>query len=81
MPRKFRFARRMGARRPEVSLAVCHNPDLEDPGALRGRKLEPDLPPAGEFDIDLGQQFGIEQCAVPGAVAAVDPITGTQRIE
>ena len=39
-------------------------------------KFEPDLAPAGQFDLNLRQQFGIEQRAVAGAVAAIDPVTG-----
>ena len=46
-----------------------------------GGQAEPDLPPAGQLDIDLRQQLGVEQRAVPGAVAAVDAIAGAQRVE
>ena len=44
-------------------------------------EFEADLAAAVQLDIDLGQQFRIEQRAVPGAVRAVDAITGAQRVE
>ena len=46
-----------------------------------GRQAQPDLAPAGQLDINLREQFGIKQRAVAGAVAAIDPIAGAQRIK
>jgi hypothetical protein len=46
-----------------------------------GGELEADLPSAGELDIDLRKQLGVEQCAVAHAVAAVDAVAGAQRVE
>ena len=49
-------------------------------GAFRGQR-KADLPPAGELDVDLRQQLGVEQRAVPDAVTAVDPVTRAQGVE
>ena len=49
--------------------------------AALSRQAQPDLASAGQLDINLCEQFGIEQRAVAGAVAAIDPIAGAQRIE
>ena len=51
-----------------------------DRGGL-GRKLEADLSAAIELDIDLREQFGVEQRAVLDPVAAIDPVSRTQRVE
>ena len=49
--------------------------------ALCLTQTEPDLPPAGQLDIDLRQQFGIEQRPMLDPVRAIDPVAGAQRIE
>src|SRR3546814_1233039 len=46
-----------------------------------GRETEADLPPAGHFDIEMREQFGVEQRAMLDAVAAVDAIAGAERVE
>ena len=40
-----------------------------------------DLPPAGQFDIKLGQQFRVEQRSVLHPVAAVDAVARAQGIK
>src|SRR3546814_5639591 len=44
-------------------------------------KTEADLTAAGQLDVKLGQQFGVEQRAMLDAVAAVDAVTGAERIQ
>ena len=44
-------------------------------------KSERGLLAADQLEIDFGQQFGIEQRAVLGAVAVVDAIAAAERIE
>jgi len=39
-------------------------------------EAKPDLAAAGEFDIDLREQFGIEQRAVLHTVRAINAVTG-----
>src|SRR5436190_5415682 len=46
-----------------------------------GDQAQSDLPPAGQLDIDLGEQLGIEQRAMLDALRPVDPKPGAQRIE
>ena len=45
------------------------------------REPERGLLAADKFDIDLGQQLGVEKRAVLGAPAVVDPIARAERIE
>ena len=47
----------------------------------RPPSCEADLPPAGQLDIDLGEQLCIEQRAVLDPVAAIDPVAGAQGVE
>ena len=46
-----------------------------------GDQAEPDLPAAGQLDIDLREQLRVEQGAVLDAVAAVDPEAHAQGVE
>jgi hypothetical protein len=41
-----------------------------------GNQAEPDLAPAGQLDIKLGEELGVQQRPVLGAMAAVDPLAG-----
>ena len=50
------------------------------PRGLRG-EIEADLPAADQLDIDLGQDFRVEQRAVLRALGIVDAIAGAERIE
>lgn len=52
-----------------------------DAGTREIGKSQPDLPSAGQFDIELRQQFGIEQRAMFGAMAAVYAVTGAQGVK
>ena len=45
------------------------------------RQAQPDLASAGQLDINLRKQLGIKQRAVAGAMAAINPIAGAQRIK
>ena len=45
------------------------------------RQFQPDLASTGQFNVNLAQQFGIEQRAMLGAVRTVDAIAGAQRVE
>lgn len=82
MGRQFRLARRMGSGGPEGAFARRQGDGGGNKGVLGiGGQLKPDLAAAGQLDIDLGEQFGVKQRPVPGTVAAVDSITGAQRVE
>ena len=72
----------MGARRTECPLARWLEIHLDDRVVRAGSgEREADLAAAGQFDIDLRQQLGIEQRTVPDPVAAIDSIAGAQRVE
>src|SRR5688572_21999883 len=79
---KFLRRRRLRARCAEGPVAPRHfdGGDHASVGAYP-RQLEPDLAPAGQLDIDLRQQLGVEQRAVLDPVAAVDAVAGAQRVE
>ncbi|KIU01436.1 hypothetical protein QU38_01640, partial [Staphylococcus aureus] len=54
-------------------------------GLARRRRVhgqaERDLPPAGELDIDLGQQRSVDQRAVQRALGEVDAVAGAERVK
>lgn len=58
------------------------NRERRDFYRLRFRsQRQANLPASGQFDIDLGQKFGVKQGAVFRAVAAINAIAGAERIE
>lgn len=69
-PRRTRFANRHGAHRLRFFEAF---------GVVD--QTEPDLPSAGQFDIDLGKKLRVKQSAMTNPQAAVDSEPGAQRIE
>src|SRR5688572_18034277 len=71
----------MWARRAEFAMARLERGDRDRRGAGLGSEREADLPAAGELDIDLREQLGVEQRAVQHTVAAVDAVTHVQRVE
>ena len=80
MPRKFCCTGRMRAR---CTVRSCSWTESADRDAIIfdvGGKFETDLPPSGQFDIDLRQQFGIEQRAVFHPVAAIDTVAAAQGL-
>jgi hypothetical protein len=79
--RQFLRARPVGTRGPENAFDLHTGSDLDCHHLGFGNQLKADLAPAGQLDIDLCEQFGVEQCAVQGAVAAIYAIPGAQRIE
>ena len=46
-----------------------------------GHQSQPDLPPAGQFDIDMRQQLRVEQRAMLDPLRPVDAKARAQRIE
>ena len=78
---KFRRTGRMRTCRAKWALAAYDDRRNGDVLAGLGRKLEADLAAAAQLDVDLGKQFGVEQGAVLGAVAAIDAVAGAQRVE
>ena len=81
MPGKLLRAGEMGTGCAKFALADAERIDLDHGLAGLGRQRQPDLAPAGELDIDLGQQLGVEKSAVSNPVAPVDAIAGAQRVE
>ena len=71
----------MRPRRPRLANDHRTSRLLHRDAAGVGNQAEADLAPAGQFDIDLGEQLRVEQRAVLDAVAAVDPEAHAQGIE
>src|SRR6478752_1702805 len=67
--------------RAEFAMTWPEYSDFDRGGRAFGGERKADLPPAGEFDIDLREQLGIEQRAVEHAVAAIDSVTHAERVE
>jgi hypothetical protein len=53
------------------NIALCRRIGLDQQGILAAR----------EVDVDVGQQFGIQQGAVQGAARVVDAQAGAQGVE
>src|SRR5690606_30352748 len=71
----------MWARRAEFAPAWPKSRQLGRCRAGIRRQGKPDLPAAGELDIDLREQLRVEERAVQHAVTAVDPVTHAKRVE
>ena len=73
----------VGVLSPEDTARIAR--DLFGGNAQRARRsrcqTKTDLPPAGHFDIQMREQFGIEKRAMLDSVAAIDAITGAERIQ
>src|SRR4051812_3922982 len=79
------LGRRMRARGADLDLDPLDQCDLDHllvdrPGDDVG-EAEADLAPAGQLDIALGEQLGVDQRAMLDAQAAVDAEAGAERIE
>jgi hypothetical protein len=81
MAGQFRLARGMGPGRAEdAGDGDGQFFRLHGSGRLCGQ-FQADLPPTHEFDVELRQQFRVQQGAVLGAMAPVDAIARAQRIQ
>ena len=69
-----------GSRDARVGMPVSPHRWRLRPASI-GDQAKPDLAPAGQLDIDLGEQLRVEQGAMLDAVAAVDPEAHAQGIE
>ena len=81
MRRKFLGACPMRTSEAECAVGANSHAEFRGHDIDLGDQFEADLATAHQLDIDLREQFGIEQRAVQGAVAAVYAIARAQRIE
>ena len=81
--RSLSSASEMRARRPAGAFADSHRSSrcCDRNAASFGDEAEADLPPAGQFDIDLREQLRVEQRAVLDALAAIDAEAHAQGVE
>ena len=77
MRRQFGLARPVRAGGAEHALALRQPRHGYHFACLIRDQRQANLTPAGQLDVDLREQFCIEQRAVAGAVAAIDPVSAT----
>src|SRR5215212_2687492 len=81
MALEFLGQRRVRARRARLTDRHRAGGLLDGDAAGVGDEAEPDLAPAGQLDIDLGEELCVEERAVLHAMAAVDSETHAQGVE
>src|SRR5690554_689933 len=71
----------MGSRCTERTLPRPKYREFDRWGARARGECQANLPTAGELDVNLRQQLGIEQSAVQNAVASIYTVADAKRIE